>query len=89
MVVVQLMRRCREHLLLHIDSVAVGVFRRGLEGGGSPRRKIPDAAVHLSAILEPEGIQSGGGICHPLSMSCGANVMVYASCQFYSIEDHT
>jgi hypothetical protein len=37
------------------DSVAVGVFRRGARRWGSPRRKIPEAAVHVSAILEPEG----------------------------------
>jgi hypothetical protein len=37
------------------DSVAVGVFRRGARRWGSPRRKIPEAAVRLSAILEPEG----------------------------------
>ena len=37
------------------DSVAGGVFRRGARRWGSPRRKIPEAAVHVSAILEPEG----------------------------------
>ena len=37
------------------DSVAIGVFRRGARRWGSPRRKTPEAAVHVSAILEPEG----------------------------------
>src|ERR1700722_4500133 len=32
-----------------------GFFVAGLEGGGALRRKTPEATVHFSAILEPEG----------------------------------
>jgi hypothetical protein len=53
--VMQLMRHCRKPLLLHMIPSPSGFFVAGLEGWGSPRRKIPEAAVHVSAILEPEG----------------------------------
>src|ERR1019366_8335622 len=49
----QMIRRCGNYPLLHL--IPSPFFVAGLEGGGSPRRKIPEAAVHFSAILEPEG----------------------------------
>jgi hypothetical protein len=51
----KLVRHCRELLLLHLIPSPSGFFVAGLEGWGSPRRRTPEAAVHVSAILEPEG----------------------------------
>ena len=44
-----------ENIAAAPDSVALGVSRRGARRWGSPRQQIPEAAVHFSAILEPEG----------------------------------
>jgi hypothetical protein len=51
----QMMRHCRQHPLLHLIPSPSGFFVAALEGWGAPRRKIPEAAVQVSAILEPEG----------------------------------
>src|ERR1019366_10383704 len=45
--VVQMMRRCRKHLLLHLIPSPSGVFVAGLGRGGAPRRKTPEAGGDL------------------------------------------
>jgi hypothetical protein len=55
-----------------LDSVAVGVFRRGARTWGSPRQKIPEAAVQFSVILEPEGDSEGRLRLHCASLLLAA-----------------
>jgi hypothetical protein len=60
--VVQLMRLCRMHLLLHLIPSPSGFFVAGLEGGGPRDEKSQRRRCISARFLSLRGIQSGGCI---------------------------
>src|SRR5271163_4858878 len=60
--VLQLMRHCRKHLLLHLIPSPSGFFVAGLEGGGPRDEKSQRRRCISARFLSQRGIQSGGCI---------------------------
>jgi hypothetical protein len=79
--VVQVMRHCREHLLLHLIPSPSGFFVAGLEGGGPRGEKSQRRRCISVRFLSLRGIRSGGCIYRIASTHarCSKGFMVVAN----------
>ena len=75
---VQLMRRCRKHLLLHLIPSPSGFFVAGLEGGGPRDEKSQRRRCMSVRFLSLRGIQSGGYTSSTICAFAEYNILEFA-----------